>query len=32
VDLRNTPLAILSRYMPRGEAARFQEKHRRRCA
>lgn len=32
VDLRRTPLATLSRYMPRGEAARFLERHHVRCA
>jgi len=32
VDLRNTPLAKLSRYMPPQEAARFLAWHRTRCA
>jgi putative hemolysin len=32
VDLRRAPLAALSRYMPRGEAVRFLERHRTRCA
>ena len=32
VDLRKTPLAILSRYMPRGEAVRFLDRHQIRCA
>ena len=32
VDLRNTPLATLSRYMPREEALRFLDRHRTRCA
>jgi putative hemolysin len=32
VDLRKTPLAALARYLPRGEAARFLDFHRTRCA
>ncbi len=32
VDLRNTPLATLSRYMSREEAVRFLDRHRTRCA
>ena len=32
VDLRKTPLATLSRYMPRADAASFLDRHRIRCA